>query len=33
MASERQNGETLQEYRDRLKREFDEKFPRLANSS
>lgn len=30
MASERRNGETLGAYRDRLNREFDEKFPELV---
>jgi hypothetical protein len=30
MASEQQKDETLEKYRERLNREFDEKFPELA---
>jgi hypothetical protein len=33
MANEQREGETLQEYRDRLNREFEEKFPKLARLS
>jgi hypothetical protein len=33
MASEQRKGESLQAYRDRLNREFAEKFPRLASLS
>jgi hypothetical protein len=33
MASEQRKGETDQAYRDRLNREFAEKFPRLASLS
>ncbi len=33
MANEQRNDETLQEYRDRLNREFEERFPKLARLS
>ncbi|HEY2052980.1 MAG TPA: hypothetical protein VGH14_03490 [Solirubrobacterales bacterium] len=33
MASEQRKDETLQQYRDRLNREFEEKYPRLAKLS
>jgi hypothetical protein len=33
MANEQRKDETLQEYRDRLNREFEEQFPKLAKLS
>jgi hypothetical protein len=33
MANEQRKDETLQQYRDRLNREFEEKYPRLAKLS